>query len=304
MLPDVSFVSRRTRATATRPEALAVLLARQRAAFLRHGPPSLAERRANLKKLRAALLARRADFEAALDADFGHRSRHETAIMEMLVVTWGIDYLHKNLRRFMRRERRHVALPMRLARAYVEYQPLGVIGIVAPVELPVLARADAARDRSRRRQSRDDQAVGAHAGDERSPGLVDRRDLLRGRGRRRHRRRRRWRSLRGPAVRSPLLHREHSGRPRGDAGRQRAARAGDAGARRQVARCWSIAGSRSRASRPTSPTASWRTPARRASRRTTCCCTRPTSTRSSRRGARPSRRSTRRGRQARTTPRS
>jgi coniferyl-aldehyde dehydrogenase len=122
--------------SATRPEALSRLLARQRAAFLRNGPPSLAERRSNLKKLRAALLARRADFEAALDADFGHRSRHETGMMELLVVTWGIDYLHKNLRRFMRRERRHIALPMRLGRACVEYQPLGVIGIVAPWNYP------------------------------------------------------------------------------------------------------------------------------------------------------------------------
>jgi coniferyl-aldehyde dehydrogenase len=123
--------------TATRPEALGVLLARQRAAFLRDGPPSLAERRANLKKLRAAVLARKADLETALDADFGHRSRHETAIMEILPLTWGIDYLHKNLRRFMRRERRRVALPMRFARARVEYQPLGVIGIVAPWNYPL-----------------------------------------------------------------------------------------------------------------------------------------------------------------------
>jgi coniferyl-aldehyde dehydrogenase len=122
--------------TANGPQMLSRLLASQRTAFLRNGPPSLAERRANLKKLRAALLARRADFEAALDADFGHRSRHETAIMEMLVITWGLDYLHQNLRRFMRRERRHVALPMRLARAYVEYQPLGVVGIVAPWNYP------------------------------------------------------------------------------------------------------------------------------------------------------------------------
>ena len=123
-------------ATNTLPEALPVLLARQRAAFLREGPPSLATRRANLKKLRAAILARRDDLEAALDADFGHRSRHESAIMEMMPLIWGIDYLHGNLRRFMRRERRHVALPMRLARAYVEYQPLGVIGIVAPWNYP------------------------------------------------------------------------------------------------------------------------------------------------------------------------
>ena len=55
--------------------------------------------------------------------------------MEMLVVTWGIDYLHKNLRRFMRRAPAR-ALPMRLARAHVEYQPLGVVGIVAPWNYP------------------------------------------------------------------------------------------------------------------------------------------------------------------------
>jgi coniferyl-aldehyde dehydrogenase len=122
--------------TATRTEAISALLARQRAAFLREGPPSLTQRRANLKKIRAAMLARRGDLEAALDADFGHRSRHETGIMEILPLTWGIDYLHKNLRRFMRPERRHVALPMRLGRASVEYQPLGVVGIVAPWNYP------------------------------------------------------------------------------------------------------------------------------------------------------------------------
>ena len=123
--------------TVTLPEALTGLLARQRAAFLRDGPPSFARRRENLKKLRAAVLARRRDLEVALDADFGHRSRHETAIMEMLPVTWSIDYLQKHLRRFMRPERRHVALPMRFARASVEYQPLGVIGIVAPWNYPI-----------------------------------------------------------------------------------------------------------------------------------------------------------------------
>src|SRR5262245_28997082 len=123
--------------TAAQPDALPGLLARQRAAFLRDGAPSLAERRANLKKLRAALIDRRGSLEAALDADFGHRSRHETAIMEILPITWGIDYLLENLRRFMRRESRYVALHMRLARAYVEYQPLGVIGIVAPWNYPL-----------------------------------------------------------------------------------------------------------------------------------------------------------------------
>jgi coniferyl-aldehyde dehydrogenase len=116
---------------------LGAVLARQRAAWLRAGPPSLQERRATLMKLRAAVLARRTELEAALDRDFGHRSRHESAIMELLALTWGIDYLHKNLRRFMRRERRHVAPAMRFGRAYVDYQPLGVIGIIAPWNYPL-----------------------------------------------------------------------------------------------------------------------------------------------------------------------
>src|SRR5262245_6900759 len=118
------------------PAALPAVLARQREAFRQEGPPLLAKRRADLKKLRAAVLARKVDLEAAVDADFGHRSRHETTIMETLLLTWGIDYLHKNLRRFMRRERRRVALPMRFGRAFVEYQPLGVVGIVAPWNHP------------------------------------------------------------------------------------------------------------------------------------------------------------------------
>jgi coniferyl-aldehyde dehydrogenase len=113
------------------------ILAAQRAAFLRDGPPSLGRRRADLKKLRTAILARRIEIEAALNADFGHRSRHETAIMDLMSVVLGIDYLHRNLRRFMRPTRRHVALPFRLGSAWIEYQPLGVVGIVAPWNYPV-----------------------------------------------------------------------------------------------------------------------------------------------------------------------
>lgn len=130
------------------------ILARQCAAFMRGGPPSLQERRADLKKLRAAILARRAAIERALDADFGHRSRHETAAMEMMTLVQGIDYLHRHLRRFMAPARRHVALTFRFARARVEYQPLGVIGIIAPWNYPLslalmpLATAIAAGNRA------------------------------------------------------------------------------------------------------------------------------------------------------------
>lgn len=115
---------------------LGQILAGQRAAFLHDEPPSLGQRRADLKKLRAAVLSRRRDIEDALNADFGHRSRHETAMMEIMSLVMGIDYLHRNLRRFMRPTRRHVAMPMRFGSARIEYQPLGVIGIMAPWNYP------------------------------------------------------------------------------------------------------------------------------------------------------------------------
>jgi coniferyl-aldehyde dehydrogenase len=71
-------------------------LVRQRAAFLWDGAPALNERRADLKKLRNAVLDRRGEIEDALNADFGHRSRHETAIMEIMALVQGIDYLRRN----------------------------------------------------------------------------------------------------------------------------------------------------------------------------------------------------------------
>ncbi|PZU05812.1 MAG: coniferyl aldehyde dehydrogenase [Sphingomonas sp.] len=115
---------------------MAALLERQRQAFLRDGAPSLRERKAKLARLRGAVLAYREDIGTAISADFGHRSRHETDIMEVMGVIQSIDYLARNLKRFMKRDRRHVALPYRMGRAYVEYQPKGVIGVMAPWNYP------------------------------------------------------------------------------------------------------------------------------------------------------------------------
>ncbi|MDD2868584.1 coniferyl aldehyde dehydrogenase [Neomegalonema sp.] len=117
--------------------ALAGLLERQRAAFLREGPPDLDARRAALEKLRAALLERRAALAAAISEDFGHRPSHETALMELAPSLNLIDYLRRNLRRFMRPERRRVGIHFQSGSARVEYQPLGVVGILSPWNYPV-----------------------------------------------------------------------------------------------------------------------------------------------------------------------
>lgn len=88
----------------------AVLLARQRNAFVSEGPPSVQQRKARLARLRAVVLAYRSEVEEAVSADFGHRSRHETAIMELVGVIQAIDYLTRNLRRFTKPQRRHVGI--------------------------------------------------------------------------------------------------------------------------------------------------------------------------------------------------
>jgi coniferyl-aldehyde dehydrogenase len=118
-------------------QGMRMTLLRQRTAFLEDGPPGLDERKQRLRRLRAAVLAHRSEIENAISADFGHRSRHETANMELMAVVQAIDYLVRRLRRFMRPERRHVGLSYRSGTAYVQYQPLGVVGIMAPWNYPV-----------------------------------------------------------------------------------------------------------------------------------------------------------------------
>lgn len=58
-------------------------------------------------------------------------------MMEILPTVQGIDYLIRNLRRFMRPQRCHVELTYRFVSARIEYQPLGFVGIVAPWNYPL-----------------------------------------------------------------------------------------------------------------------------------------------------------------------
>jgi coniferyl-aldehyde dehydrogenase len=57
--------------------------------------------------------------------------------MEVFGVVEGIKYLHRNLQKFMRPTRRQVALHMRFGKSRVEYQPLGVVGVISPWNYPV-----------------------------------------------------------------------------------------------------------------------------------------------------------------------
>ncbi len=115
---------------------LTVVLERLRAGFAADPAPGPAERRAALTKLEKAVLANQDAIAEAIDADFGHRSRHETLLAEIFVTLEGIRYARRHLRQWMRPRRRGVSWAFLPGRAKVVPQPLGVVGVIAPWNYP------------------------------------------------------------------------------------------------------------------------------------------------------------------------
>ncbi|MFC7302189.1 coniferyl aldehyde dehydrogenase [Cognatiluteimonas weifangensis] len=99
--------------------------------------PDLAQRRADLQRLRAAFAAGTEAMDAAIRADFGHRSTHENLISEAMIVKAELGHALRHLRRWTRPRRIAVGWRFWPARAQVRPQPLGVVGIIAPWNYPV-----------------------------------------------------------------------------------------------------------------------------------------------------------------------
>lgn len=99
--------------------------------------PSLAQRRADLTALRAALSARLDAMDAAIRTDFGHRSLHENLVSEAMVVFAEIDQALSNLSRWSRPRRAAVGWQLWPARARIMPMPVGVVGIISPWNYPV-----------------------------------------------------------------------------------------------------------------------------------------------------------------------
>lgn len=109
----------------------------QRAAYKLRPMPSADERIAHLAQLKRVLVKYQDDLAQAASDDFGSRSQDETKIAEILTTLEGIKYYSKNVRNWMRAEKRHVSLLQAPGKARVFYQPLGVIGIIVPWNYPI-----------------------------------------------------------------------------------------------------------------------------------------------------------------------
>ncbi|MCC5826516.1 aldehyde dehydrogenase family protein [Alkalimonas sp.] len=99
--------------------------------------PDYACRLGWLKQLEQQLKQQLAALTKALAEDFGHRSAEESLRIELLPTLQGLAYLQRQLKRWMKPEKRHTSWLFQPARNYIQYQPKGVVGIMVPWNYPV-----------------------------------------------------------------------------------------------------------------------------------------------------------------------
>ena len=110
-------------------DSLRALLDAQRAAFAR-GAPDYRARMGALGTLRRALHARREELARAVSDDFGGRAHEETLLLELFPLFDQIRHARSHLRRWMRRRRVGSSWFLEPSRAFYQYQPLGVVGVI------------------------------------------------------------------------------------------------------------------------------------------------------------------------------
>lgn len=113
-------------------DQLQAIFAAQQARFDKDRYPSFKTRLANLQKLYDLINQNSEAIENALEQDFVCRSQKETMIAEIIGSLSSIRYLMSNLKRFMKPQKRHTSIWFAPGKSYVQLQPLGVIGVMAP----------------------------------------------------------------------------------------------------------------------------------------------------------------------------
>ena len=109
----------------------------QRAAFARAPYPDAATRDRRLAALERLLHDHTAAIADAVSRDFGHRSAHETRLLELFPSLEAVRHARRHLRKWMRPKRRATSRWFLPGRSQVIAQPLGVVGIIVPWNYPV-----------------------------------------------------------------------------------------------------------------------------------------------------------------------
>lgn len=121
----------------TPPQSLSATLSQMKAAHRKAGAPDYETRINYLNALEKMLVSNQDRICEAIDKDFGGRSRHESLVAEVYLTVTSIRHLREHLHEWMATEEREVAWTFLPGRAEVMWQPLGVIGVIAPWNYPI-----------------------------------------------------------------------------------------------------------------------------------------------------------------------
>ncbi|MEO1643270.1 MAG: coniferyl aldehyde dehydrogenase, partial [Pseudomonadota bacterium] len=115
------------------------VLAKQKAANIRDGIPSAEQRIARIDKSIDLLVTHGEALAKAMAEDFGHRSIDQSNLTDIAGSIGALKFSKKHLKKWMKPEKRSVEFPLGLlgSKAYIQYQPKGVIGVISPWNFPV-----------------------------------------------------------------------------------------------------------------------------------------------------------------------
>jgi coniferyl-aldehyde dehydrogenase len=94
-------------------------------------------RQARLDALLALVHDNADRFVTAISADFGHRSVHETRLLELFPSLEAVRHTRSHFGAWMKPQRKSASLWFRPGRAQIIPQPLGVVGIIVPWNYPL-----------------------------------------------------------------------------------------------------------------------------------------------------------------------
>ena len=109
----------------------------QKAAFRQHPYPSAEQRIALMNPIKPMLLDNIDAWVEAVSNDFSNRAADETKLAEIMLSVEALKYNSKKLRKWMKPEKRSVSALSWPGKTWVEYQPLGVVGIIVPWNYPI-----------------------------------------------------------------------------------------------------------------------------------------------------------------------
>jgi coniferyl-aldehyde dehydrogenase len=115
------------------------ILDAQRAAFAADLPVSISVRKDRLQRCIALLVDHAERLCDALSDDFGHRSREQSLMTDIVASIRTLKHARGHADRWAKPEKRALDFPLGLlgARARVEYQPKGIIGVISPWNFPI-----------------------------------------------------------------------------------------------------------------------------------------------------------------------